>query len=242
MGKPLRTQGFSQGLLEQSSTKKEVLGRLQFTDDGRAFRYALAGGTLTAGKACIMSVGVPNHIKVAQTAYGFSAGATSVSVLVGATAVTANQYDDGYLQVYDGTAPAKGQNLLIASHSASAAGSEAITVRLKEPAIAAVIATDSISLVKNPWNGVTHAAVLANGWAGIAPINVTSGYYFWIQTGGVANVLMHDTSALGSLMTFSATDSGGLDVAAAWTSLRCGTPIGIAGVANKYNSIYLTQF
>jgi hypothetical protein len=59
--KPLKTQGFAQRLYEQSSTKRETLGRLRFTDDGRAFRYAKAGGTIAAGYVCQGPEGVAEH-------------------------------------------------------------------------------------------------------------------------------------------------------------------------------------
>lgn len=239
MTNPFKTQGWNQGLYEQSATKKEFLGTLRFTEDGRAFRYAKAGGTIAMGKNCIMAVTTANHIKQANTGYTMAVGAVQVSVLLGATACTANQYDDGYLQIYDGASTAVGQQCLIASHTISAAGSEAITLTLAEPIRAACIATDSYSLIPNPWNGVTHAATVANGNAGLAPIAVTSGYYFWLQTGGVGCGLCHANTALGSEITLSATDTGGYDVAAGYTSGFVGTTIGFAAIADKYNPLFL---
>jgi len=241
MANPFKTQGWNQGLYEQSATKKETLGALRFTQDGRCFRYAKAGGTLTAGKNCIMSVAVANHIKQANTGYTMAVGDMTVSVLIGATALTANQYDDGYLQIYDGAAAAVGQQMMISSHGVSAAGSEAVKLNLAEPVRAAVIATDTFSLIVNPWSGVTHAAVLANGYAGVTTIAVTSGYYCWLQTGGVACALVHANTVLGGEITMSATDSGGFDIAAGYTSKMCGTTIAHASIADKYNPLFLSE-
>lgn len=239
MANPFKTQGWNQGLYEQSATKKEFLGTIRFTEDGRVFRYAKAGGTIAMGKNCIMSVATANHVKQANTGYTMAVGAVHVQVLLGATACTANQYDDGYLQIYDGAAGTVGQQCLISSHTVSAAGSEAITLTLAEPIRVAAIATDTYSLIPNPWSGVTHASTVANGNAGLAPIAVTSGYYFWIQTGGPGCGLVHANTALGSEITLSASDSGGYDVAAGYTSGFVGTTFCFAGVADKYNPVFL---
>lgn len=238
MANPFKTQGWNQGLYEQSVTKKETLGALRFTADGRAFRYAKASGALVMGKACIMAPAIANHIKQANTGYTMAVGDMTVSVLIGATVLTANQYDDGYLQIYDGAAGAVGQQMLISSHGVSAAGTEAVLLNLAEPVRVAVIATDTFSLIPNPWSVVSNTTALANGFAGVAVIAVTTGYYCWLQTGGVGCALNQAGTALGTTINMSAT-AGALETTALFTSPIIGSTIGFAAVSAKYNPIFL---
>jgi hypothetical protein len=239
--KPLKTQGFAQRLYEQSSTKRETLGRLRFTDDGRAFRYAKAAAAITMGQVCQGSAGVAEHTAEINTGYTMAAGATNVTLLVGAVAVTANMYDDGYLQIYDGAAAAVGQNMQISSHGVTTGSAGACNFTLKDPVIKACIATDTYNLVKNPWAEVIPGVHLADMFAGVAPIAVTSGYYFWIQTGGVACALNKSNTALGSVICLSTT-SGAYITGSDYTSLLAGVTISYASVGDKYNPVYLTQF
>jgi hypothetical protein len=238
----LKMTGFSQGLFEQSKDKKEPLGKLRFTEDGRAFRYARAGATaLTAGYALYLAEATANHIKQVNTGYTMAVGAYEVTLLLGATAVTANMYDDGYLQIYDGAAAAVGQNLQISSHD-TAALSTACKFRLKDPVLAACIATDTYSLIPNPWNGLVASAAVAHGFGGVAPIAVTANYYFWTQVGGTCCVLNHTTTPLGSMVGMSAATTGALATAAAFTSLWVGEQIGYAAIADKYVPVQLRRF
>jgi len=48
---PIKINAWSQGLYEVSATKKECLGALRETEDGRKFRYAKSGATLIVGGA-----------------------------------------------------------------------------------------------------------------------------------------------------------------------------------------------
>jgi hypothetical protein len=241
MARPLKTTGFNQGLFDQSTTKKESYGKLRFTEDGRAFRYAKAGAAITAGAALYMAECTANHIKQVNTGYTMAVGATRVTLLLGATACTANMYDDGYLQIYDGAAAAVGQNLLISSHGVSAAAATAVDFTLKEPVLAAVIATDTYSLIPNPWSSVLVSAALAHGFAGVAPIAVTSGNYFWAQVGGLCCVLNQGGTALGTMVNLSATASATL-TSVGYTSLCIGDCVGYAAITAKYCPIQLRVY
>jgi hypothetical protein len=196
---PQKTQQFRQGINEISSTQKEAFGTLRVTQDGRKFRYAKAtAAAMEAGIACQMAVPTANHFN--RSAVATAVGSIQVDVAVGATAVTANQYDGGYLQINAGTAGTIGRQYLISSHTVSAAGSETITVNLAEPlATALVVTTDKLSLIPNPYNGVSVGAV-AEPIAGICPVKVTASYYFWCQTGGIANAMIDNAVDAGSCL------------------------------------------
>ena len=235
--KSLKNQGWAQGLYATSSTKKESLGALRITDDGRKFRYAKAGEALVAGKNGLMCDTTANHVK--QTGDAVSKGVYEVSLVVGATAVTANQYDDGYLQIYDGEAGTVGYQYRIKSHTAcDSAGT--VVLQLEDPIQVAIISTDTWSLIPNPFSSITQQASLAHGMGGIVPVAVTSGYYFWMQTGGVACALNGGNTTLGAGMVQSATE-GALKTQpdGALEAAPCGHAIGFAGVDKKYCPVWL---
>src|SRR6202035_6084471 len=107
----------AQQLFVDTTTAQHNLGDLAFTNDGRAFRYAQAGGvTLVAGTVLQSPAQITNHQNMKTTTAPI--GATAITVAVGATAVTANQYANGYLMINDGTG--EGFSYKIASHPANA--------------------------------------------------------------------------------------------------------------------------
>jgi len=239
MTQPFKNTGWNQPLNAQSATKKETLGAFRVTRDGRKFRYAKAGEALACGKNGLLADATANHVKQVQTAYGAAAGKTRVPILVGATAVTADQYADGYLQIYDGAAANVGHQYLIKSNTACDA-SGVTYLELDEPLVYAIAATDTVSLIPNPFSSITQQASLAHGLGGVVPITVTNAYYFWMQTGGVANALNGGGSTLGAGIVQSATEGafktqpdGALDAA------PCGHVIAFAAVDQKYSAVWL---
>jgi len=129
----------------------------------------------------------------------------TVAVYVGGTAVTANQYDDGYLVVYRAGSGTAGYYYPIASHSTTATGSETITVTLKEPLVKATYTNDYFSLFANPWSGIGNVTDIAVSWSGQAMAAATSGQYLWVQTGGFGVAFGGDTSAVGTVVCPSET-------------------------------------
>jgi hypothetical protein len=234
---PQKTQQFRQGINEISSTQKEAFGTLRVTQDGRKFRYAKAtAAAMVAGLACQVAVPTANHIN--RSAVTTPIGSTQVDVAVGATAVTANQYDGGYLQINAGTAGTIGRQYLISSHTVSAAGSETITVNLAEPLATALVATtDKLSLIPSPYNGVSEGAV-AKTIAGVCPVPVTASYYFWVQTGGVANAMLANATTTGTVLVAGA--SGTLAIFLVdYLQGVVGSAIGV-GVTNECKAVNLT--
>lgn len=240
MNESFKTQGFSQGIFKVSTTKRERYGQLRLLPDGRKFRYGKAGGTLVAGGMCIMAEATANHFGQVQTSGAANAvGATQISVYVGATAVTANQYDDGYLQVYRGTAGTTGFQYQIVSHTTSSAGSETIIVTISEPLQVATLTTDYFSLIPNPWSSCTHTTAQEHGAAGIAMKAASSGEYLWFQTGGPAICKAEGTAALGSVITISNTTQE-IELKDADTEPVIGFVYGTANVAGYWCPIFLT--
>ena len=225
---------------EVHADKREKLGTLRVTSDGRKFRYAKAGGALAAGKMCVGAIAEANHINVSVAAAAI--GDTVVSVTVGATAVTENAYEDGFLQVNDGTG--EGHAYLIASNTACDASGVTL-VTLAEPIRVALVAsaTSEVSLIPNPWNGVTHSATEESMASGVAMVPVASGAYCWVQTGGVGCCLMSGAPGVGAPLTLGATAGALLAISATIattvTQPIVGTTLATAGVSTEYKPVML---
>src|SRR5258707_1312648 len=154
------TQSGATGPLAYAQTSTDAsLGTLagaKFeTSDGREFVLvqnagtALVSGNLIQGPVTIGST----HQNMATSTAAI--GATTVTVTLGATAVTANQYQGGFLVFNAGTGI--GQTLRIQSHPAAAL-SATVVLTLEDPLSVATLASDSKgTLTLNPFgspNGV----------------------------------------------------------------------------------------
>ena len=197
MNEPMKTS-FSQGIFDISATKREILGSLRSLADGRKFRYSRAGAAdLHAGMMGQAAVDVDNHINVSCAAA--AVGDTEVAVTVGATAVNENQYEDGFLQVNDGT----GQGLQYRILGNTACAASGITyVTLNEPIKVALVAsaTSEVSLIASEYSAVVESATEETMPVGIAPCVVTTLYYYWAQTGGPAIALMDSTVGVADML------------------------------------------
>jgi hypothetical protein len=235
-------RSFNQGIFDISSTQKEALGTLRITPDGRKFRYAKAGATaLSAGYMGVAVAGTALHIN-RSVAAAAAIGDKSVIVTVGASAVTADQYKDGFLQINDGTG--QGHNYPIDGNTAISAAGGDVTVSLKDPIKVALVAsaTSEVSLIPNPWYAVTEGTTQEKLPVGVAPVAVTAAYYYWAQTGGVAICAVDGTPAVGSYLILSDANAGFLEVRV--TALDVDEPalaitFATAGVDGEFKPCYL---
>jgi hypothetical protein len=223
---------FTQDVTETSPAKREAIGALRITADGRKFRYAKAGGTaMSAGSLGMAPAAVAAHQNLSATPAAI--GDRVLSLTVGAAAVAENAYEDGYLQVAE--AAGKGRQCRILSNTACAAGGT-VVLTLAEPLRTALTTTSKVSLVPSPWGGVAASATEENLPVGVAPCDVPAGHYFFAQTGGVACCLAAGTAPVGSMLVPGAaagsvtamnatldTDQpvAGVAFAAAFTDGRC---------------------
>ena len=240
MTEPVRINAWAQGLYDVSATKMHTLGAIRETEDGRRFRYAKAGATMVAGGATQATAATSNHIAQIQTSGAANAaGAKNVTVYVGETAVTANQYDDGYLLVHRTTSGTAGLYYPIESHTTTATGSTTITVTLKEPLKVATYTDDYLSLFCNPWSGIAVGTEVAVFPTGMAMAAASSGQYLWVQTGGFCVQKGGDTAAVGMMMTTGTTDYTTLTMAG-YTSPQIGAIYSTAAVSGYFTPIFMT--
>lgn len=184
------------------------LGQQATTSDGKTFVYSSNQSTATTllpGKLTQTATSsVANHVN--RTGITAAAGTNTLTFAVGATAVTSNQYQGGYLVVNAGTGA--GQGALLVSGNTSAASSGSPTVNLKDALIAATAVADSkFSLYPNPWASTilyVHAApniTIPTGVPNVTvPVATTAlpNQYYWSQIGGEASVLADAATWVGA--------------------------------------------
>jgi len=192
-----------------SSTQQGAVGARGYAVDGREFRYGLAGvANLAVGKLTQAPAVVANHGTVASplsVQASAVVGATQVSVTLGATAASANQYAGGYLVITDG--PGAGQSLLIRNHAAVLSAG-VITLNLVDPVTTAITVTTSKCVLQlNQYSGLLISATTTiDKYCGVPNIAVTAAYYGWFQSKGTAAVLA-DASTWTTTVSFPVTGS-----------------------------------
>lgn len=228
---------YSRDVRSTSTTKEQDLGTLGQTPDGRLYRYARAGAAdLAPGKLCVAATQVADNENIAVAAAA-AVGAKQVSVTLGSTAVTADQYEDGFLVVND--AAGEGIAYRIRANEAGDAAAT-ITVFLDEEVQVALTTSSEVSLVLNPYADVViSAADQADAPVGIPNVTIGDTEYGWIQTGGVCSALADEAITAGLALTIGSSTVGAVEAADA-----AGEPVvGVAlqaGVDTEYRSVILS--
>jgi hypothetical protein len=182
-----------QGLFEESSYAKFDLGeKLEFSD-GRVFRYTKAGAAITAGHLVAQDFSAGNIAEfddatISPVAAGSSVITVTSSALNGVD--DANELAGSYLMTIDGTG--EYYSYKIKSHTAES--SSAVEFTLYDPLHTAVVSGETdLQIIAPAFRQVVTNTTPASGTGDSVPVGVsfrglTSGYYGWIQTGGIACV------------------------------------------------------
>ena len=183
----------------QHSTQRLGHGQEMRFPDGRRFRYARAGAVaVVPGKLYQAAIPVTNH--VLQTAAAAAVGDRTVTLAIGGTAATADQYRDGYLVVDLASNTGFGYIYQIGAHEAQAASSDFI-VPLRSSVQVAIDATaNSVSLVPNNYAGVILSVVATPTacCAGVSVRAIPIGEFGWIQVAGNVPCLTVGTLVIGT--------------------------------------------
>jgi len=206
----MRSQLLTQsGILDVGTTQLHPLGQEGTDEIGRTFRYAKAGGTVPAGQIVIAAANVANHVG-ARATNSAAIGDEVIEVTVGATAVTEDQYKGGLIVINAGTG--LGQQFRIKGNTAAAsAGTTKVYI---DGAVKVALATadSKAHLYPNKFNGVTTSATLAFRRVGVAVRALANGEYGWLQTTGVAGVLVEGAAvAIADPVIPSATTAGAVE-------------------------------
>lgn len=227
-----------QGGFESSSTQIHPLGTRAVTKDGRVFRYAQAGASdLVAGNLLQSAAPIANHL--ANTPPAVAIGATSFTYTPGATEGAANLYAEGFMQV--DTTPGNGYTYRVAGHAAISA-STAFTLYLEDPIQVALTTNSRVGLLHNKFKNVIQTpTTITAKVCGVAAYVITATEYGWVQTWGIASVLINGTPAITAPVINGATTAGSVDVwtAAAQPTANLVGHMAQVGVSTKNNFVSL---
>lgn len=215
-----------------SATQLHPLGTPGRGQGGRKFRYARAGASdLVAGNALQTAVVIAGHDTCTVATH--VAGTQVLTVTPATTAVTANQYADGYLIVDTEAGVEGGYTYHISTNTAGGIG-VAVYVTIDDPLgliVATVTATTKVTLTKNPYADVVQAASTITGAPiGVATYVIADTEYGWIGTGGLHGTLIAGTPAIGNAL--SETGTAGALAINSGTLPICGyaLKVGVAGL------------
>jgi len=212
------------------------------TPDGRVFRYALAGEALGAGKVCQTPLAVANEDMDLAIQAAAAIGSKTIAVTTGG-AVAVDLYKNGYIYINDG--PGEGHMYRIVGNTVTT-GAATMTLTLASGEIvreALTTADSKAGLKKNGYDGSLLYNTTPDGIpTGVAPIEVTNAYYFWLQTWGDCAVLIDGTVILGKTVVPSLATPGAADayVAGGDDSGNIGWVNSPVAVTTQYGHIFLT--
>lgn len=213
---------------------------------------ALASGVLVQGSAI-----VANHQNLAvavPTATPATAGTYKVSVTLGATKMTAGQYNGGFAIVNAGTGI--GQTLRISTVPGAAASGAGVIITLEDAIVTTLDATSKLSLHANPYNDVvinpttsTNRVVGVSLYPLAAATAVTSDtngavtsvgiqQYGLVVSKGIVSCLSDASVAAAGLGIMPSTTTAGCITVGTATGARVGSAI-LLGVSAESRAVFI---
>ena len=199
-----------QGIMEESSTQKAPMGtKLEF-DDGRVFRYAKASAAISSSLVVSVADTYRDPADTNDTFVAQAAGSTDFKVSARA-GDTENEYAGAYFANIT-----NGEQYRIKSNTAAATVngvSSTVIFTLYDPLKTAIATDNDYLITPSPYASVITATAVAGSYdrpVGVSPIGVSSGYYFWLQTEGIALIKVDSNVATtrGTPVTLSDGDAG----------------------------------
>lgn len=250
---PFGLFGVNGGVTSNDTSLATLTGASFTSSDGRRFTIVQNGASALVSGVLVQSPASIGANHTGLTVATAAIGATQITVTLGGTAVTANQYQGGFVVISAGTGI--GQTLKIASHPAQSSTSGTVVLTLEDPlSVATAVADSKASLTlpqyggANGTNVATHGVIVAPTTltgrvigATISPIpasSTTVPTYGFIQTSGAVGVLNQGGTAIGLDVMPSASVAGAVCTYVAATSSRVGTST-VAGENAKTQLITL---
>lgn len=225
---------------ETGTVRLVELGHKQTQDStGRVWAYARAGGATLARGVLAVSADQDAQRKDLSFATAPAVGAYKVSITIGTGNASADDYQDGWLNIQDGTG--EGRAYPIEGHGAITA-STAGTFLLKEPIdTAGAVAETGCDLIKNRYDDIVIDPGSDNldVPAGVPTVSITTLYYGWVQTWGAAAVWQDETSGVGAAMSTGDETAGTTDTQGAAGDPFIGHQGPVGGVETEYQLVYL---
>jgi len=187
------------------ATQSWPLGTQLMTFDGRTYRYGENDGTLdVTGTLYQSEVPDANWDELAVAAAAI--GATSVTVTFGATAVTADDFNGGYLLVEDDA----GEGFAyVVEDTPAVSASTAGAISLAHGIEVALTASSTVITLKHPGKDVIiHPSPPTAALWGVAAAPIAANQFGWYQSKGVCAVLTEGTPIIGEAVRASETTDG----------------------------------
>ncbi len=220
------------------------LGTVMAFQDGREFVYFKAGGTDTvAGTVQQQAVVISGHDVNLVPTTTLAIGATTITLTNVTTAITANQYAEGYLWGND--VDGEGYSYKIKSNAAESTGTGVASFLLEESHGLRVALTTSskVGLRVHPCSSTVIAPTAETGCVvGVAVRVVTTLYYGWLQKKGTCAILTNGSLVVGEGVVRSATTPGSVDAYNESGGATNALPIGdvqTVGASTQYSLINL---
>ncbi len=226
----------------ETDVQQHKLGAIAVAPNGDAYRYTKINSSasdLIAGNLQV-SLGIETNHQNRVLSATAAIGDTLVIPTMGATAVDANEYDEGTLAFND-VSP-EGETYTITSHEANA-GSLATDVNIAPALKTAATTSSQVELVRNPWNNPTISQLITERPAGVSiqDWDVSVANFGWLKTRGFASCLMDSTgSTTGYIATISDATNGAVGVISTIAQEQAvgqfkGTPVN-----GEFNTVYFT--
>lgn len=190
-----------------------LIGTRWDLSDGREVIMVRAGDAVAAGKLYQDAAIVANHQNCAVTAYqAYSNNGNvpaKVTLTLGATAATANQYRGGFLVVNDNNG--EGQTLRIASHPA-ADSAASLAVTLEDGATVAITTASEVSLI--PPHGkdvIINPTTPTGAVVGVGLYTIAAASYGFLTAKGLTSCLADGAVTVGSAISPSNAVAGAIE-------------------------------
>ncbi len=218
---------------------KTLAGTRWDLSDGREVMLVSNGAVaLPAGVLTQDTPIVANHQNIAVTAFrAYSANGNipaTVTVTLGATAVTANQYQGGFVVVNDNAG--EGQTLRIASHPAADASASLVITLEDAPNTALTTASEVCLISAHGADIVIQPTTVTGAQVGVTLAPIAAGAYGFVVTKGITSCLAQ--GAIGVGLGISVGSVAGSVAVAAATTARLGYAAQ-AGVDTEYRTVFV---
>lgn len=230
------TQIAGQDIFTTSTSANTNLGALATTGDGRYYRYSSLGAVAAVpGKLYQAAAEITNHQNLAPTANG-AIGDRTITVTLGATAATANQYAGGYAVISDSTG--EGYMYEIASHPAALL-STTLQLTLVDPLLTTTAsASTKVDLIPNPYSAtIVNPTTATSAPIGAAVFPVAIGGFGWMQVSGPTVLLADGAITVGTNLAASNGTAGAVEPAAGVQAVVGTALTGIA--TTEYGAVFL---
>lgn len=190
----------------------QMLGDRVRGNGGKEFVRVLAGGSALVVGNVIQAPAISANFDDLVIPTAQAIGATQVTVTLGGSAVTANQFQGGSVTF------STGEERTIVSHAAQSSTTGNVTLILDAP-LAVALTTSNTATMRNLYAGVIQApTTLTGAIVGVAVYAIPANTYGWVQAKGEVGILSDNSSgAVGSAIANSAATAGACGVFVAGT-------------------------